>query len=77
MGTPEGWLGEGRDYHTQRGPLMVRGSAGIGRDFRRIGELEGKVASVSPTHSGPGEPTGVPGLNLCPLGPLWPCRSQA
>ena len=54
IGSPEGRLGEGRDSHAQRGPPMIRGSTGTGRDPREGRGLEGIAASVSPAHWAPG-----------------------
>ena len=62
-GTPEWGLGEGRGSHAWRGPVMTRRSAGMQRDLRGIGGSEGNTASIFPTHSGTGEPVGLPGLN--------------
>lgn len=47
---------------------MVRKSAGMERDFRGFGGSEGTADSNSSACSGPGKPTGVPGLNHHPLG---------
>ena len=44
-GAPEGGLGKKRDSHTQRAPLMVRGSVGTERDLQGIGGSEENVAA--------------------------------
>ena len=69
-GAPEGQLGKGRGCHAWRGPLTRRESMGMGRDFWGVGGSEGNV----PSHSGPGEPAEVLGLNLCP--PRPPAATQ-
>ena len=68
-GTPEERLGERKGSHAHRGPLTGRGSMGMGRDPQGIRGLEGNMASVSPTHSGPREAAEFPGLILHPPRP--------
>ena len=69
MGTPEGWLGEGRTSYTQWDPPMVRGSASMGETLGEMaGEghegTEGNGASAFPVHLGTGEPVALLGLIL-------------
>ena len=70
MGTPEGWLGEGRSSYTQRDPHMVRGPVQGKPWGRRCGrgtkEQKGMGASAFPIHLGTGKSVGLPGLILCP-----------
>ena len=60
-------------------PVPLRGDWGRGRDPMPGGgkgdhwegrRSEGRVASISPAHLGPGEPAEIPGLILCPPRPL-------
>ena len=60
-------MGAVRVFHAGRCPPTVLGSTGKGRDFQKTGELERNTATVSPAWSGPGNPTGVPGVNISPL----------
>ena len=71
MGTPEGWLGEGRSSYTQWDPPMVRGPAAMGETLgERVGEgrkgMEGSRACAFPVHLGTRKPVGLLGLILCP-----------
>ena len=54
--TPEGWLGEGRGYHSWRDPRGLEGSGG-------------SEPSIFPAQSGSGKPAGLPGWVLRPLRP--------
>ena len=57
---PEGWLGEGKGSHAQKGK---------GRDHWDGRESKGNVASISPDHLGSWKPAEIPSLILCPLKP--------
>ena len=62
------WDGTGTLRAVRGGvPTAEEGQRGWGEAIRGS---EGNVASVSPDHSGPGEPAGVLGLTLSPPGPL-------
>lgn len=65
--TLEGQMGAVRVFHAGRCPPTVLGSTGKGRDLQKTGELERNTVTVSPAWSGPGNPTGVPGVNISPL----------
>lgn len=60
-------MGAVRVCHAGRCPPTVLGSTGKGRDLQKTGELERNTVSVSPAGSGPGNPTGVLGVNISPL----------